>query len=81
MQLLGRGDAWLDTGTHDSLMEAGQFFQSFQNRQVLKIACPDELVGRQRWIDHVQLEALARPLAKNDYGQYLLHILSESVFP
>lgn len=80
MKLLGRGDAWLDTGTHDSLMEAGQFIQTIQNRQGFKIACPEEIVWRQQWIDHAQLEALARPLAKNDYGQYLLHILNESAF-
>jgi glucose-1-phosphate thymidylyltransferase len=81
VKLLGRGDAWLDTGTHDSLMEAGQFIQTIQNRQGFKIACPEEIVWRQQWIDHAQLEALARPLAKNDYGQYLLHILNESVLP
>jgi len=81
VQLFGRGDAWLDTGTHDSLMEAGQFIQTIQNRQGFKIACPEEIVWRQHWIDHAQLEALAQPLAKNDYGQYLLRILNESVLP
>lgn len=81
VQLLGRGDAWLDTGTHDSLMEAGQFIQTIQNRQGFKIACPEEIAWRQQWIDHSQLEALARPLAKNDYGQYLLQLLNESVVP
>jgi glucose-1-phosphate thymidylyltransferase len=62
-------------------MEAGQFIQTIQNRQGLKIACPEEIVWRQHWIDNTQLESLAQPLVKNDYGQYLLRILSESVLP
>ncbi len=79
VQLLGRGDAWLDTGTHDSLMEAGQFIQTIQNRQGFKIACPEEIVWRQQWIDDEQLNMLAQPLVKNEYGQYLLRLLSDAV--
>jgi glucose-1-phosphate thymidylyltransferase len=65
---LGRGDAWLDTGTHDSLIEAGQFIQSLEKRQGLKICCPEEIVWRNGWIDDDALEALAKPLAKSGYG-------------
>lgn len=80
VQLLGRGDAWLDTGTHDSLIEAAQFIQTIEKRQGLKISCPEEICWRRGWINDQQLEALAAPLSKNGYGQYLLAILKERVF-
>ena len=80
VEIMGRGYAWLDTGTHDSLMEAGQFIATLEKRQGLKVACPEEVAYRSGWIDASQLEALARPLAKNGYGQYLLKILSEKVY-
>jgi glucose-1-phosphate thymidylyltransferase len=77
VELLGRGDAWLDTGTHDSLIEAGQFIQSLEKRQGLKICCPEEIVWRNGWIDDDALEALAKPLAKSGYGEYLLELKAE----
>jgi len=80
VEILGRGDAWLDTGTHDSLIEAGQFIQSLEKRQGLKICCPEEIAWRNRWIDDGQLEKLAGVLNKSGYGQYLLGIMKESVF-
>ena len=80
VEIMGRGYAWLDTGTHDSLLEAGQFIATLENRQGLKVACPEEVAYRKKWIDAQQLEALAQPLAKNGYGQYLLRILKEAVF-
>jgi len=80
VEIMGRGYAWLDTGTHESLLEAGQFIATLENRQGLKVACPEEIAFRQEWIDASQLEALARPLAKNGYGQYLLRILDEKVY-
>ncbi|HQR43667.1 MAG TPA: glucose-1-phosphate thymidylyltransferase, partial [Gemmatales bacterium] len=80
VQLLGRGDAWLDTGTHDSLLEAGQFIATIEKRQGLKVACPEEIAFRQGWIMPEQLEVLAQPLAKNGYGHYLLSLLKEKVF-
>jgi len=80
VEIMGRGYAWLDTGTHDSLMEAGQFIATLEKRQGLKVACPEEVAYRSGWIDAAQLEALARPLAKNGYGQYLLKILAEKVY-
>jgi glucose-1-phosphate thymidylyltransferase len=80
VQLMGRGDAWLDTGTHDSLLEASQFIQTLEKRQGLKICCPEEICWRQGWIGDAQLEALAKPLAKSGYGQYLLQILSEKIY-
>jgi glucose-1-phosphate thymidylyltransferase len=80
VEIMGRGYAWLDTGTHDSLMEAGQFIATLEKRQGLKVACPEEIAFRRGWIDAAQLEALAQPLAKNGYGQYLLKILHERVF-
>jgi glucose-1-phosphate thymidylyltransferase len=70
----------LDTGTHESLLDASQFIATLENRQGLKVACPEEIAYRQRWISGDQLEALARPLAKNGYGLYLLRVLKETVF-
>ncbi|GIX24144.1 MAG: glucose-1-phosphate thymidylyltransferase RfbA [Caldimonas manganoxidans] len=80
VQVLGRGDAWLDTGTHDSLIEASQFIQTLEKRQGLKICCPEEIAWRQGWIDAEQLARLAEPLAKSGYGRYLLQLLTEKVF-
>ncbi len=77
VQVMGRGSAWLDTGTHDSLMDASLFIQTLEKRQGLKIACPEEIAYRRGYISRQQLEALAAPLAKNGYGQYLLTILKE----
>jgi len=74
---LGRGDAWLDTGTHDSLLDAAQFIQTLERRQGLRICCPEEIVWRQGWIDSAQLEQLAAPLAKSGYGSYLLGLVRE----
>ena len=80
VERFGRGDAWLDTGTHDSLIEAGQFVQTLEKRQGLKLCCPEELCWRQGWITSAQLEALAKPLAKSGYGKYLLELLEQPVF-
>jgi glucose-1-phosphate thymidylyltransferase len=77
VQVMGRGSAWLDTGTHDSLLEASLFIQTLEKRQGLKIACPEEIAYRRNYISATQLEALAKPLAKNGYGQYLLAVLQE----
>ena len=79
VEIMGRGYAWLDTGTHESMLEAGQFIQTIEKRQGLKVACPEEIAYRLGWINAGQLELLAAPLAKNGYGQYLLHILKEKV--
>jgi glucose-1-phosphate thymidylyltransferase len=79
VQMMNRGYAWLDTGTHDSLLEAGQFIATLEHRQGLKIACPEEIAWRAGFIDSARLEALARPLAKNGYGQYLMGLLREGV--
>lgn len=80
VEIMGRGYAWLDSGTHDSLLEAGQFIATLENRQGLKVACPEEIAYRQKWIDAAQLEKLAAPLAKNGYGQYLKRLLTETVY-
>lgn len=77
VELMGRGDAWLDTGTHDSLLEAGQFIQSLEKRQGLKICCPEEIAWRQGWIDDDALTALAAPLVKSGYGGYLMELARE----
>ena len=79
VEIMGRGYAWLDTGTHESLLEAGQFIATLENRQGLKVACPEELAFRQGWIDAKQLESLGQAMAKNGYGQYLLRLLKEKV--
>jgi len=80
VQTMGRGYAWLDTGTHESMLEASQFIHTIENRQGLKVAAPEEIAWRSGWIDDAQLERLARPLAKSGYGQYLLRLLTEKVF-
>jgi glucose-1-phosphate thymidylyltransferase len=77
---LGRGYAWLDTGTHESLLEASSFIETIERRQGLKVACPEEIAFRMGYIGAAEVEALAKPLAKNAYGQYLLRMLSEKVF-
>lgn len=79
VELMGRGMAWLDTGTHESLLEAGQFIATIENRQGLKVACPEEIAFRKGYIDAVQLAKLAEPLKKNAYGRYLLRILDDKV--
>ena len=80
VEIMGRGYAWLDTGTHDSLMEAGQFIATLEKRQGLKVACPEEIAFRAGWISAEQLERQARPMLKNGYGQYLLRLLRERAF-
>jgi len=77
---MGRGFAWLDTGTHESLLEAAQFIETIEKRQGLKVACPEEIAYRLGYIDAARLEALARPLAKSGYGEYLLRVLSEKLY-
>jgi len=77
---MGRGYAWLDTGTHESLLEASQFIETIERRQGLKIACPEEAAYRMGFIDAAQLKALAEPLAKSGYGEYLLRVVSERIF-
>ncbi|EMR11892.1 glucose-1-phosphate thymidylyltransferase [Methylophaga lonarensis MPL] len=78
VEKMGRGFAWLDTGTHDSMLEAAQFVQTIENRQGLKIACPEEIAFASSWISAQQLETLAKPMLKNGYGQYLLRLLREA---
>jgi glucose-1-phosphate thymidylyltransferase len=80
VEIMGRGYAWLDTGTHDSLLEAGQFIATLEKRQGLKVACPEEIAYRSGWIDAAALERLAQPLLKNGYGQYLMQVLRERAF-
>ncbi len=80
VQIMGRGYAWLDTGTHDSLMEAGQFIATLEKRQGLKVACPEEVAYRSGWISADQLQAMAQPMLKNGYGLYLLKVLNDKVF-
>lgn len=80
VEIMGRGYAWLDTGTHDSLLNASQFIATLEQRQGLKVACPEEIAYRKGWIDAGQLEELARPLLKNGYGLYLQRLLKERVF-
>ena len=81
VQTMGRGYAWLDTGTHESMLEASQFIHTIESRQGLKVAAPQEIVWRNGWITDAQLEALAQPLAKSGYGQYLLRLLKEKTLP
>ena len=80
VQIMGRGYAWLDTGTHDSLLEAGQFIATLERRQGLKVACPEEIAYRSGWITAEQLQALAQPMLKNGYGQYLLQLAQSPAF-
>lgn len=80
VEIMGRGYAWLDTGTHDSLLEAGQFIATLEKRQGLKVACPEEIAYRNGWIDAAMLERHAQPMLKNGYGQYLLQVLKEKAF-
>ncbi len=80
VEIMGRGYAWLDTGTHDSLLEASQFIATLERRQGLKVACPEEIAWRNGWIDAAALEALAQPMLKNGYGQYLQKLLRDGAF-
>jgi glucose-1-phosphate thymidylyltransferase len=80
VEIMGRGYAWLDTGTHDALLEAGQFIATLEKRQGLKVACPEEIAFRQGWIDSTQLSILATALAKNGYGNYLRNLLKDQIF-
>lgn len=77
VERMGRGYAWLDTGTHESLLEAHQYIQTIEHRQGLKIACPEEIAFRQKWINADQVEKLATPMLKNGYGQYLMSVVKE----
>ena len=77
VEMMHRGYAWLDTGTHDSLLDAGQFIATIENRQGLKVACPEEVAYRKHWISQKDLESLAKPLIKNNYGQYLMKLLED----
>lgn len=79
VEIMGRGYAWLDTGTHESLLQASQFIATLEHRQGLKVACPEEIAYRNGWIDAAQVERLAQPLLKNGYGQYLMRILTERI--
>ena len=80
VEIMGRGYAWLDTGTHDSLLEAGQFIATLEKRQGLKVACPEEIAFRTGWINAEQLHALAQPMLKNGYGKYLMKVVRETVY-
>lgn len=79
VEIMGRGMAWLDTGTHESLLDAAQFIQTLETRQGLKVSCPEEIAWRNKWIDNAALEQLANGLAKNNYGQYLIELLQGGV--
>jgi glucose-1-phosphate thymidylyltransferase len=79
VELMDRGFAWLDTGEHDSLLDAGQFISTIENRQGLKVACPEEIAYHKKWITRTDLENLAKPLLKNQYGQYLIRILEKEI--
>ncbi|KFN41743.1 glucose-1-phosphate thymidylyltransferase [Arenimonas malthae CC-JY-1] len=81
LEQLGRGYAWLDTGTHQSLLEASNFIETIEARQGLRVCCPEEIAWQNRWISDAQLRALAEPLAKNGYGQYLLSLMSRGIVP
>jgi glucose-1-phosphate thymidylyltransferase len=76
VEIMERGYAWLDTGTHESLLEAGQFISTLERRQGLKVSCPEEIAFRNGWINAAQLEQLAAPLLKNAYGQYLMRLIN-----
>lgn len=80
VEKLGRGDAWLDTGTHESLIDAARFVETLEKRQGLKMCCPEEVCWRKGWIDETQLRRLAAPLAKSGYGEYLLELLDERIY-
>jgi glucose-1-phosphate thymidylyltransferase len=80
VEIMGRGYAWLDTGTHDSLMEAGPFIATLEKRQGLKVACPEEIAFRAGWRNAEQLERQAQPMLKNGYGQYLMQVVRERVY-
>jgi glucose-1-phosphate thymidylyltransferase len=80
VEVMGRGTAWLDTGTHESLLEASQFIETIERRQGLKVACPEEIAYRMGYVDAGALERLAEPMKKNSYGQYLLEVLRDRVF-
>ena len=80
VKIMGRGYAWLDTGTHESMLEASQFIATLERRQGVKVSCPEEIAFRRKWIDAAQLEKLAAPLSKNDYGRYLKSLLTEQLF-
>jgi glucose-1-phosphate thymidylyltransferase len=75
VEVMGRGYTWLDTGTHDNLLEASSFISTLQKRQGLMVACPEEIAYMQKWIDAAKVESLAEPMKKNGYGQYLLNLL------
>jgi len=77
LELLGRGFSWLDTGTHDSLLEAGQFIESIEKRKGLKVACIEEIAYRMNYIDAMQLKEIAKSMQKNDYGKYLLSLIDK----
>ncbi|MCE2989960.1 MAG: glucose-1-phosphate thymidylyltransferase RfbA [Nitrosomonadaceae bacterium] len=79
-ETMGRGMAWLDTGTHESLLEASQYIETIERRQGLKVACPEEIAYRQGWISAADVEALAKPMLKNEYGRYLVRMLSEKLY-
>ncbi|HEX5356131.1 MAG TPA: glucose-1-phosphate thymidylyltransferase RfbA [Aquabacterium sp.] len=80
VEIMGRGFAWLDTGTHDSLLDAGQFIATLEKRQGLKVACPEEIAFRSGWITAEQVQKLAQPMLKNGYGQYLLKVINDKIY-